>query len=58
LKKAVSQIELLDGRHLTLHLAKDGNHTVRPAQVLRKIFQLTEEQILSAIITKKKANHA
>jgi radical SAM-linked protein len=58
LKKAVSKIDLLDSRHLTLRLAKDGNHTVRPAQVLREIFQLTEEQILSAIITKKKANHA
>jgi radical SAM family uncharacterized protein/radical SAM-linked protein len=58
LKKSVSGIDLLDGRHANMRLVKEGNHTVRPAHVLKAVFKLSERQILSAIVTKQKTNNA
>ena len=55
--KAVSEIELLDERHAVMTLGTDNNLMVRPAQVMKNVFKLTEQEILSAIITKRKSNH-
>jgi radical SAM-linked protein len=55
LKKAIGEIQLLDKRHARMILGKDNRLTVRPAQVMKVIFHLNEEQILSSIITKQKA---
>jgi radical SAM family uncharacterized protein/radical SAM-linked protein len=57
LKKAVSEIRLLDNQHVSMTLGKDNNLMVRPAQVMKTIFNLTEQQIITAVITKRKANH-
>ena len=57
LKKAVSAIRLLDSRHAFMTLGSDKNLLVRPAHVMKTVFNLTEKQILTAIITKRKANH-
>jgi radical SAM family uncharacterized protein/radical SAM-linked protein len=57
LKKAVDDIELIDNRRIRMSLGRDNNMLVRPAQVLNSVFELTEQQILTAIITKQKTNH-
>ena len=57
LKKAITDIELLDDRHAKMCLGQDNHLMVRPAQVLKTIFNLTEQQILSAIITKRKTEY-
>jgi radical SAM-linked protein len=54
LKKAVDDIELLDKRRIRMALGRDNNMLIRPAQVLDAVFDLTEQQILTAIITKTK----
>ncbi|BBO76768.1 B12-binding protein [Desulfosarcina widdelii] len=57
LKKAVTEIELLDQRQARMSLGKDNQQTVRPAQVLKTVFHLSESQILTAVITKQKGCH-
>jgi radical SAM-linked protein len=57
LKKAVDDIALLDKRRLRMSLGRDNNMLIRPAQVLNAVFDLTQQQILTAIITKMKNNH-
>jgi radical SAM-linked protein len=57
LKNAIGEIELLDRRQVRMSLGKDNQQTVRPAQVLRSVFHLSESQILTAVITKKKGSH-
>lgn len=57
LKKAVDDIALLDKRRIRMSLGRDNNMLIRPAQVLNAVFDLTEQQILTAIITKMKNNH-
>jgi radical SAM-linked protein len=57
LKKAASEIRLLDSRHVVMILGKDNNRMVRPKHVMRTVFNLSERQILTAIITKRKMNH-
>ena len=57
LKKAVDDIEFIDKRHIRMSLGRDNNMLIRPAQVLNSVFNLTEQQILTAIITKQKSNH-
>jgi radical SAM-linked protein len=57
LKKAVDDIALLDKRRIRMSLGRDNNMLIRPAQVLNAVFNLTEQQILTAIITKMKNNH-
>ncbi|MGD9311081.1 MAG: TIGR03936 family radical SAM-associated protein, partial [Desulfosarcina sp.] len=57
LKAAIGDIRLLDNRHVRMSLGRHNNRMVRPAMVLKTVFNLTEQQILTAIITKKKADH-
>jgi hypothetical protein len=57
LKRVVSRIGLLDSHHVVMTLGTDKNMMVRPAHVIRTVFHLTEQQVLSARITKLKANH-
>lgn len=57
LKNAVTEIELLDMRQARMSLGKDNQQTVRPAQVLKTVFHLTDSQILTALITKQKGSH-
>jgi radical SAM-linked protein len=57
LSKAVSEIELLDNRHAVMTLGKNNNLMVRPAQVMKSVFNLTEQEIFRAIITKRRSNH-
>ena len=54
LKKAVVRIELLDDRQARMSLTRDNQQTVRPAQVIKKLFHLSEPQLLAAIVTKEK----
>jgi radical SAM-linked protein len=56
LKKAVSEIRLLDDHHVVMTLGTDNNLMVRPGHLMKTVFKLSELQILTAIITKKK-NH-
>ncbi|MBC2711343.1 MAG: TIGR03960 family B12-binding radical SAM protein [Desulfosarcina sp.] len=57
LKKAVSEIQLLDNHHAFMTLGTDNNLMVRPAHVMKTVFNLTDQQILAAISTKRKTNH-
>ncbi|MCB2145043.1 MAG: TIGR03960 family B12-binding radical SAM protein [Deltaproteobacteria bacterium] len=57
LKKAVSEIRLLDSQHVFMELGKDKNLTVRPGHVMKTVFNLSDRQILTAIVTKRKKNH-
>jgi len=57
LKKAVSDITLLDDHHVFMTLGTDNNLMVRPGHVLKTVFKLSDRQILTAIITKRKTNH-
>ena len=57
LKRAVTNIEIIDDRQARMSLKIDNQQTVRPAQVLKTLFYLTESQILSAIVTKRKSIH-
>ncbi len=56
-KKAVSDIKLLDDHHVFMTLGTDNNLMVRPGHVLKTVFKLSDPQILTAIITKRKTNH-
>ena len=57
LKKAVSEIRLFDDQHVFMALGTDKNMLVRPGHVMKTVFKLSELQILTAIITKRKMNH-
>jgi hypothetical protein len=57
LKIAVSDIKLLDDHHVSMTLGSDNNRMVRPGHVMKTVFNLSEPQILTAIITKRKTNH-
>ena len=57
LKRAVAELRILDARHARMSLGRDNNLLVRPAQVLKTIFHLSEQQILTAMITKQKNDH-
>ncbi len=57
LKKAVSDIHLLDNRRARMIIGTDNNLMIRPALVLKKVFSLTEQQLLAATITKRKTDH-
>ncbi|WP_319522734.1 TIGR03960 family B12-binding radical SAM protein [uncultured Desulfosarcina sp.] len=57
LKKAVTEIELLDRFRARMSLGRDKQQLVRPARVLKTVFGLTEAQILTAVITKLKGRH-
>ena len=52
LKDIVESSELIDARQLNLTLKSRPGKTVRPFDVLRYIFNLSEEQVKQAIITK------
>jgi radical SAM family uncharacterized protein/radical SAM-linked protein len=55
LKDMVVEIELLDFKRLQLTLTAATGKTVRPAHILRHIFNLNEEQIKKAAVIKLKA---
>jgi len=57
LKKAINGIELVDRRRAQMSVGRDNQQMVRPAQVLRTVFHLSESQILTAVITKQKGRH-
>ena len=57
LKQAVVDIQILDDRHAQMLLGNCENQTIRPAVVLKTIFHLSDQQLLTAIITKQKSNH-
>ena len=57
LKKTVSEIKLLDPSTVRIVFQKENNLTVRPPLAIQKIFDLTDDQILTAVITKRKSDH-
>jgi radical SAM-linked protein len=57
LKRAVSDIGLVNRQEAFMILGTDNNLMVRPAHVMKTVFKLTDQQILKAIITKRKTNH-
>jgi hypothetical protein len=57
LKMAIREIRLLDSRHVFMALGTDKNLMVRPGHVMKTVFNLSDQQILTAIITKKITNH-
>jgi len=57
LKKAVSRIKMIDGRRLLISLTRTNNQLIRPSLILKKVFNLSDEQISQAIITKCKADY-
>jgi len=58
LKDMVEDIKLLNPTKLQLSLISEPGKTIRPADVLGKIFSLTEEEIKQAKITKLRAQSA
>ena len=54
LKDMVVNIELSDLKHLRTTLKSEPGKTVRPAEVLRHIFDLAEEEIKKARVVKLK----
>ncbi|MBW2430564.1 MAG: TIGR03960 family B12-binding radical SAM protein [Deltaproteobacteria bacterium] len=57
LKDMVVGIKLLDSKRLELTLAAQTGKTIRPAHILRHIFNLEEEQIKKAGVLKLKARN-
>jgi radical SAM family uncharacterized protein/radical SAM-linked protein len=57
LKKAVSLIQLVDSHLVLMTLGTDNKLIVRPAHVMKTVFSLTDQQILEAIITKRKTDY-
>lgn len=57
LKKVIQQIQVLSERLASMTLGSDQGLLVRPGQVLGPLFNLTEDQVQTAIITKRKKNH-
>jgi len=55
LKDIVIESKLLDSRHLTLTLRSEPGKTLRPFEVLRHIFNLSEAQVKQATIIKLRA---
>jgi radical SAM family uncharacterized protein/radical SAM-linked protein len=55
LKDMVVNIDLLDAKHLQMALKSEPGKTVRPAEVLRHIFDFTEHEIKQARVVKIKA---
>ncbi len=54
LKDMVINIELPDSKHLLMTLKSEPGKTVRPAEVLRHVFDLAEEEIKKARVVKFK----
>ncbi|MFO7715368.1 TIGR03960 family B12-binding radical SAM protein [Desulfosarcina sp.] len=54
LKKAVSRIQLVDCNVASMTLGADKYLSVRPAQILKTVFHLSDLQILTAKISKQK----
>jgi radical SAM family uncharacterized protein/radical SAM-linked protein len=57
LKNVVSDITKLDSSTVRITLEKENNLTIRPSQAIKRIFDLTEYQILTAVITKRKSDY-
>ena len=57
LKVMVEKIELLDSKRLLLSVSAKPGKTVRPAHIMRHIFNLTEKQIKKAGVVKLKAKN-
>lgn len=57
LKKAVSHIQLKGSHCVLMTVGTDNNLMVRPAHVMKTVFSLTDQQILEAIITKRKTDY-
>lgn len=57
LKQALVHVEILDDRQARLAMGRQNQQTVRPAQVMRTVFHLSEGHIRSAIVTKQKGPH-
>ncbi|MDL2328519.1 TIGR03960 family B12-binding radical SAM protein [Desulfosarcina sp. OttesenSCG-928-A07] len=52
LKKVVKTLELHDNMQALMAIETEENKVIRPAQVLKTVFDLTDEQIMAALITK------
>jgi len=52
LKEAVKSIDLISSGRLAMALSSEPGKMVRPAEVLKKIFALSEEQLKTAMIVK------
>jgi len=52
LKDMVVNIELVDSKHLQATLKSEPGKTVRPAEILRHVFGLSEEEIKMARVVK------
>jgi len=57
LKDMVINIELLDTKRLQMTLSSEPGKTVRPAQILRHIFNIPEDHIKQARVIKQRAQH-
>ncbi len=52
LKAMVFSIELIDSRQLQITLSSEPGKTLRPGEVLRQVFSVSEKQIKQARIVK------
>lgn len=57
LKKSVLDIKLLNNRHACVTIGRTTSLMVRPVQVMKTVFKLTDAQIHAAIVTKQKTDH-
>lgn len=57
LKEAVERLDIINPQQSIIVLKKVGNLTIRPAIVMKAVFQLTDRQILTAKITKRKTEY-
>lgn len=57
LRKIVSDIRLETDRLAVMRLGMESTRLVRPDQVMKAVFHLTDRQIATAIVTKLKADH-
>lgn len=57
LKKAVCDIRLVDNRQALMTLGTDEGLLIRPAHVMKTVFNLTDQQIRRAIVTKRKVSY-
>lgn len=54
LRKSVSEVSVIDNQHLEIMIEKYNERTVRPGEILTKVFNVPESVVKMAVITKKK----
>ncbi len=58
LRKVTRRIDFLDSSHIEMVLIKDGDRTIRPAEILTTVLDLSEKAVQTATIVKLKQGNS